>query len=586
MDEAVTNTIVDVYYKPRSDNDFNSNDPLSVITNEIQRYLNGKISNVIDIYDPKITLSSTELNSNIDFAKIKQQFVAVRKYFQHTPESYSIIQYFMMHLCSISNLEDTDLRYHYINRIIASDNYPIMYKQVNELFYKIVSKMQRKNETLHLPMDRKWLPDTIYKNINTFLGNRLVLAIYYSIQSYLNDYHIQAGIDKKKYSLMKYSADVKSGKIQDRINDVVIREGSTLIEKCDKLFDDIFKNENVMVTDKEVVEVMSLFQWRALFANQLLTTYCGSKERALELREIISNLHVYYKWFVKNCINKVLSILKIEKQPDIVKIVSAINSELTNCFDNLKKLGRQFQKISVKPPPLTNAAQLTVIPEYHKMIEVFNLAKNDNISKVLLKLSDKNFTTFLINLKVNLNYDMKEIPADYCQLKEMVDKFHQEVDKMEYQKSDVNYLLITNYLSIITVYQQRLNNMENMLNIESVPCVLQGAVRQYQTTKDKRLTHEITSHTTQYLLNNPSIMSCKYIKYKSNREDFKEFTLSWQNPMLTYLLSSILINPCSNTLSIRVDLKDYHHAMDLYNKLNHLLWKNCHQLADINCDFM
>ncbi|KAI4465363.1 midasin-related [Holotrichia oblita] len=586
LDEAVTNTIVDIYYKPRSDNDFNSNDPLSVIKNEIQRHLNEKISRVIDIYDPRITLKSTELNSNIDFAKIKQQFVGIRKYFQATPENYTIIYYFMMHLYSISSPDDIDLCYFYLNRIIANENYPILYKQVNEIFYKIFLEIQRKNETLHLPMDRKWLPDTIYKNINTFLGNRLLLAIYYSIHSYLNDCRITAGSDKEKYSLMKYSADVKAGKIQDRINDVVIREASTLIEKCDKFFDIVLKNENIALTNEQVIEVMSLFQWRVNFVNQLLTTYCGRKEKVLQLKEIVSNLHVYYKWFVKNCINKVLSLVKIQQKPDIVKMVSVINSELVNCFDNLKKLGRQFQKMTLKPPPLTNGAQLTVIPEYHKMIEVFNLAKDANISKVLLKMSDKDFATFLINLKVNLNYGMEEIPGNYRQFKEIVEKFHREVDKMEYQKSDVNYLLITNYLSIITIYQQRLNNMENILNVASVPCVLQGVIKQYQTTKDERLAHEITSQTTHYLLNNPSTMPWKYIKYKSNREDIKELTLSWQNPTLTYLLNSILVNPSSKTFGMRVDLKDYHQSMNLYNKLNHLLWKNSHQLADMNCDFI
>ncbi|KRT79518.1 hypothetical protein AMK59_8478, partial [Oryctes borbonicus] len=40
LEEAITSTIVDIYYKSRSDYDFNTNDAIGVIKNEIRRRLN------------------------------------------------------------------------------------------------------------------------------------------------------------------------------------------------------------------------------------------------------------------------------------------------------------------------------------------------------------------------------------------------------------------------------------------------------------------------------------------------------------------------------------------------------------------
>ncbi|GJQ70464.1 hypothetical protein Trydic_g22876 [Trypoxylus dichotomus] len=46
------------------------------------------------------------------------------------------------------------------------------------------------------------------------------------------------------------------------------------------------------------------------------------------------------------------------------------------------------------------------------------------------------------------------------------------------------------------------------------------------------------------------------------------------------------LSPNSKALSLKVDLKTYHYAIKLYNKFNHLLWKNSYQLSNIKYDFM
>ncbi|KRT79520.1 hypothetical protein AMK59_8480, partial [Oryctes borbonicus] len=648
--------------------------------------------------------------------RIKQQAVALRKYFEKSPQKCLTVYYFMMHLYSISNSEDADLRHLYLNKIIANDNCP-MYQDINNIFYNVLLKFKCGTETIHFPVDRKWLPDTTYRsniilrsnrfllamyyslhrhckdtfiqdsnkkgkydllkyssdvksgriqdrigdvvvrqasalveNCDTFFdsvfvqkeivisdkevikimsllqwqiafifynillkfkcgtetihfpvdrkwlpdttyrsniilrSNRFLLAMYYSLHRHCKDTFIQDCNKKGKYDLLKYSSDVKSGKIQDRIGDVVVREASALVENCDTFFDSVFTEKEIVISDKEVIKIMSLLQWQIAFVNQLLTHHVNKKE-IIKIKEIISNLHVCYKWFIKNCLNKITSLFNMEKDQNIFKIVATINSNLTSYFDRLRKLGRRFQKQSLRPPPLTNSTQLAIIPEYHKLVEVFHLGKSANISKTLTKLSDEGFASLLINLKSKLDYDMQEIPENYNELKEAVGKFVHQVDHDQFEKFYVDYLLITDYLSLITMYQQR-NTMEDAPCSVSVPCTLQGVIKQYQTTKDKRLMDEITSQTTQYLLNNPSTMPSKYLNYKSNDENIQEAVLSWHNPILTYLLTSILVTPNSRTLNLKVDLKSYHYAMELYDKFNCLLWKNSYQLSDIECNFM
>lgn len=577
MDEAITGTVVDIYYKSRSDYDFNSSDPLSVIKYEIRRNLDDVINKMSDrnhdIFDSNITLQTRELDANTDLAKIKQQLVAIKEHIEYSQDN--ILYYFLMHFYSISSVEDLTLRYIYLNKLIENRE---NLHGINELFYKLLSNLRC--DITHLPVDRKWLPDTIYPSIKTSEGNRIILMLYFTMHKYVNETETAS---EDGYSIIKYSKNVKSDQIHDSIGDIVVRKAITLLNKFDELCFKIFADKNVIINDDEVIEIISVLQWRFRLYQLLKTNIAKTKPE--ELMEVISNLHLHYKWFIKYTVHKVTALVNY-KDEVILKIITAINAELSHRFDVLNKFGKRFRKRTIKPPPLTNATQLSVIPEYHKMTDIFTLSKAEDVGKVLKKLTDNNFISLLIQLKFDLSYELTDIPDNYKQLEQAVEKFLNATEETPCKAVDINYLLIKDFLSFISVYQARINNSGSIIDSASIPCTLQGLIKRYQVTKDERLSYEIISRITQYLLNNPATSPYKYLKYQSEDDPIVDKVLSWQNPVLTYLFTCILVNSRSKALTFDVGLKNHSDAMELYNKFNRLLWENTHQFSEISCDFM
>lgn len=573
--------IFDIYYKSRSPNEFNSNDPSNMIEQELQNLLSPSNGHELEFYSEDITLKASDLSMNSCMEKIKQQSVLTRKY---DTNNLNLLRNFYINFYNISNSKDFKYRYAYI--ISQSEN--ITFKALSEHVLKIILDYPVK--TNDLPFDFHWLPDSIYRNdliLNN--SNKLYLLMYFSTTKLLKE-----KVEDNKTTLLTFLNNIRSKRVECKIDDVLENDLLNLLDIFDQFILQALKTQEVNVSDEQVIEFISLLQWRYILLQLTNTTI-----KQIELwkyKEMFTNLHVHYKWFFKFSVRKLTNVLSIKTNDKLAKITNRINSSTSSDFSVLRKFSKNFQKNINKPPPLINKKQIEISDNYEKILEKFNLySKQTNLEKILGVLcNDKKLWMLLIKAKMELNYELCESPESFIEVNELTKKYTniQDLDSIQSDKFEI--LLVFDHLARLALNKIKSStttsiidkNQYMLMESSTVPIRLLGTIERYNLTKDVRVMHEFKSEMFNYLLNTISLASCKYYDMDNDSEKRPHSHFS---PILSILISKLIISNFDDNhkevLKI-TSFGDYRNAVDKHKTLGLLLWRNLLHFSNKDYDFM
>ncbi|KAF2880198.1 hypothetical protein ILUMI_25999 [Ignelater luminosus] len=574
-------TIFDIYYKSRSPNKFNSNDPSNMIEQELQSLLNPSSGHKLEFYCEDMTLKSSNLSINSCMEKIKQQSVLARKY---DTSNLNLLRNFFINFYNISNSKEFKYRHAYI--ISQSEN--ATFKKLCEHIFKMILEYPAKTTVKGLPYDFHWLPDSVYRNdviVNN--SNKLYLLMYFSTTKLLKE-----NIEENKATLLTFLNNVRSKKVECKIDDVLENDLLNLLDTFDQFILQTFKTQELNMSDEQVIEVVSILQWRYVLFK--LTNTSIKQIELWKYKEMFTNLHVHYKWFFKFSIRKLMNVLNVKTSDKLAKITNRINSSTSSDFSLLRKISKNFQKNINRPPPLINKKQIEISSDYEKVLENFNLYnKQNNLEKILgVFCSDKKLWMLLIKTKMELNYELYESPESFTEVNELVNKYTNIQDLDSIQSNKFELLMVFDHLAKLALNKLKsgttinvIEKNQNML-MESftVPVRLLGIIERYNLTKDTRLMHEFKSEMFNYLLNTVSLASCKYYDIDDSNEKRLHSHFS---PILSILISKLIISDFDDNHKEVLKISsfgDYRNTMDKHKMLNLLLWRNLLQISNKDYD--
>lgn len=591
--EAFSSAVIDVYYKTRSAVEFNCNDTVNVFKNEIKRILDdclgAKHEQEIDVYSENITLKTQNISTYSAIEKIKQQFSIVQKYLTHPSSTNEIknILTTLLNYFSISSLEDLDMRLTYSGYNLTKT--PSLINFIKKL-NAIVLKMKT-TDYQTLPQDYRWIPETPYKIKNPLQSNKLNLALHLASNYFKEEAEFNLIKNKsnsqKEVSLLDYMHEKRIRKVQDKFNNIVINEYLDLIKEYDEFLNNI-PEQVKNLKEKCVIKILQLVFWRHALHNCTLTNI--KNMNSTDQYNMLINLSVHYKWFFKYAIQHTSLLTKVTPPDSLTTITTNINSTLEKQFSCMQKIGKNYQKLSNKPPPFINSHQLKVIPIYNKISSFYNLCENrsDNIKILNFLKEEKELRPLLISFKSELDYDFTDTSENIDQLKSLHEKyatyeFHKKLSKFEIQ-----LLPIIDYISHLsirdimkTLPKVELSNL--ICGSVTVPTDFIGALMCYDKTEDLRLLHEITKSYYLYLMNSATVRPNKYLEYEEVGE---EFILNNFNPKLTYYLSILLQNGKENSNSESITLGNFREKLRQHNHLNLILWRNLYHISEKKYDYL
>lgn len=573
ISEAFISTILDIYCSDQCV--FESNlQTKECVGVEIKKVLNSNIEHM-ESFNDAVTLRTTNINYCSRLGKVIQQISQLETYMDSPKKlNFNALLYSIMHYYSVTSFDDLSIRYKYLERYLTLRKFDTL-KNTNDILYKYLNNQQYYKNTC-LPMDGRWLLRTCHENMDLFY-NKLFLIMYYvsykSSQEPCTDriYNKQ----NNKFTLLQYMNSVKLKKIEVRTDDAVLGGLLNLLDSYDYFIDEIFQCAQISITESQLIEIISLLKWRFILYQSLKSVLANSISS-----EVISNIHVHVRWFMKFSYFKIKHFINATVDDSkILPIMNRMHSNLESKFGILQKIGRCYQKIICKPPPLKNLVQYDIRSDFEKILEIFDTGKLNEYTLGLVVCKNA-IIQQLIDTKSRLSYEFEDIPEEYVHLKETYDNYKNSCKKCVKKESVISTLPIIDYFSLLNLYRVRCNFIETLKCGITIPLRLQGCLKYYSHEKDKRLLHEIKTSTTYYLLNNSAVRPELYIQDTS-----MEKKLNLHSPLLTHSIVNLLISPDSSK-GIIANFEQCNDIVQQRRYLNSLLWRNSCALSEDSYDYV
>lgn len=551
---AFLNTILDVYYKTKSENDFSLNDFDALLKTKINELLNRKKE---DLYNEKTTININYLQSQSEIEKIKQQTSLLQT------KSFDLsLLYMLAQIYSITSAEDFDTRNLLLRNLLGEKDFEIaamICKSIGDLLPE---------EPADLPQDLRWIPYSVYKNRNLSEPNKIMLNMMISVQS------INLKLNVEKGFLIEYMRNVKLRKMEGKIDDVVVVMGLVLFEKYNDFLQNITTTKSVIMNDEQFIQTLSLIRWRNSFQKSFLVKI--PKQNTIQFQEMLSNLHIHYKWFSKYAIHNLLHLLNIEISESLQEVVEKTDQIITQELSPLKKIAKLYQKLNNLPPPLINTNQLVLIPAFNELTKKLDLYNKCNDFEIVLNNLQKH-RNVLIEISMQLNYDLCDYPENFRNI--LVDSKPEALMK----SYEIQLLPLLDHFVRKEVLIMRNFGIKNniLMNSLTVPCSLAGVWLRYNQNFDARLEHEINTEIYYYLMNCATQHPTKFLNCKSEEEEIVFLDFS---PTLSYILMQMLI-PDDN-LNRFTCLGNYVDVRKQLRIVEEVLWRNMKQFSSFEGDYL
>ncbi|XP_017784384.1 PREDICTED: midasin [Nicrophorus vespilloides] len=507
------------------------------------------------------TLSTAKLQINCDLARIEQQISTV---------SANGSNFAFMHFFTISSMRDANLRLEYVARILSDEKF----KTLATRFFRELQK-RWSNDKL-LPIDANWLPDTYYNDRNATRTNKLFVLFYYLTCTGLQEFEPERIRSKtlKTFTLQEYLLGVKRKQIENKIDDAVIMNVLSLLQKFDDFIAQLLIRD-FQLDNETTIEVISLLQYRfVLYRFFVNTNTCMSELRNDE--KILNNLHVHYKWFIKNSIKNLEKLIAIQAVDEsLTLLIRTINAALVNHFSALQKLGKKYQKSLTKPPPLINELQTKILPEFHAALtklDYYN--KSNDFHKALSLLHTPEVKNAALDMKLFFDYGFSEIPAIYEQFSKMTFK------AIEIKPTEIAAFPVLDHFNFLEILKFRLED-ENSGDISGVcvPINTIATIQKYIKTNDKRMLSDVKTEISNYFRHAASLNPSTFLKSELNT------TLHAHNAVLSFLIGDLMAGAETSSTTAVTRLGSYrdNHAMHL--KIRSAIWSNFRQISSAEYDF-
>ncbi|CAH0557511.1 unnamed protein product [Brassicogethes aeneus] len=579
-------TIIEVYYKTRSSVEFNCTDAVTVITDEVRKYLSqvdeiNVDEDIIDFYNENSTLKTEELQSISDIAKVKQQCSLLMSLMDYKDRNscVTIYKYILANMYSITSCEDLQIRHLYLQNILRNNSEDL---QLIDKFNRIVNQFKNSSR---LPLDYRWTPDIINKFLQEEKGNNINLSLHLSIQyqiEKLKTLNVNAEIKKsKKLSLNDYIIELRKRNKTEKFDNVDIVQFIELLEEFDACLKQL--PEKIQINENNFVEILQLLTWRFLFFQCTLKNMKNIS--STDYYSMLANLLMHYKWFFKNSIKRLSEIVKTPLNAKIMEITTTINSNLEKQFSSLNKLSKNYNKHNNRPPPFINDHQLEVVPVFNDISDKYNYfdRRNDLMKVLSILKTDKELYETLVDVKQELNFDFTDVSKQITLLKHLHDNY--EENKPEsINKFDLEVLPFKDYfnqletrLNIRTIQEEK--TVEPITKTLLTPLELMGLLQRYSSEKDNRYLHEIRRVYNTYIMNSAYIKPSKFLQTEELDISLTNFT-----PFLTFYFNHFLVNLEGNNFN--TNLGNFRELQKQHKMLNGTLWSNIMQLNSENYDFL
>nr|XP_023017788.1 midasin [Leptinotarsa decemlineata] len=582
--ETFFGTFIDVYFKTRSPTEFDSNDPVTAIKEEIEKNfveynIMGSSTKVAhtDMFDNAITLKTQNIETCSTIEKVKQQSTMILTYLSNSSctdfdKVHSLLNFF-----SITSLEDLDTRLVYIKSKLVDKNY----LHLIENFCHIISELKNESNS-SLPLDHNWLPYTSYQRNNSLFSNKLNLMLLMAAHSFLERTEVEGRkSNKKAVALLDYMLEKEQKTIEDKFNDIIVNNYLTLIKRFDTYLWNL-PSRISDITDEKVIRIMHLIFWRFIFHKCSLKNI--KKLSPTKQHGVLVNLSIHYKWFYKYSIRQLVKITNVDLPNDLEEIVEAINSKLDQHFSVLQKFGRYYQKNTSRTPPFISHYQLELVSKYNNLKRCYDLGQKGNDVANILAIfkSNKKLRNFLVGIRSKLKYNFTDVSEDIDLLKMEHEKCISENIK-EISRFELELVPVLDVLTQLEIKSEEIGNHANTFeNNILVPTDFCGTVALYQHTKDNRLLHDLTKLYYLYLINSASARPNQYL----SRTDGKEITLSGFNPKVTYFITTLLVDIQKTENSGSITLGNFRALMKQHDTLSFILWRNFHQFSEKKYDYL
>ncbi|XP_064213116.1 midasin isoform X2 [Tribolium castaneum] len=447
--DAFHNTIMEIYYKTRSNMEFTCNDFDTVIKTEIGKVLHQATAQ--QFYDA-VTLKTDKLHVGTDLEKIKQQATAL----QNNP----VDKYFLIHFYSVTSKQDLELRSRYVNCLIG-DNHSVAISQTMHNFIESFPV-----EFKDFPIDGRWIPETNYRGKCCFASNRLILSLHFIANRTMEQL---CGKKPGQVTLHDYMTQRQENTISDQFDDVLVDEFLHLIESFDSSLLKVL-TDKIELSDLDVIKLLELLTWRFIF----------NRCTRIDVRKITPNqltsLKVHYRWFLKYSVNSVELLLNKQSR-ELEDVLAKINKSLEKQFSPLHKFSQTFQKRS-KPPPRVASLEIDLATCYQQVLRQFDALKHANLRNKIISLMLDRGTSLDVKISELKMLDFGENAANLSE-------------------SEVKLLPVVEFL----VKLQLRNHFEgqDFRSCLSVPIDLVTALCLYRESKDGRLCHSLLRSFFAYL---------------------------------------------------------------------------------------
>lgn len=393
-------------------------------------------------------------------------------------------------------------------------------------------------------------------------------------------------VPKDGKTLIEYMGRVRSRKAEAKIEDVIVESALDLLEKYDAFLKNVIAGTEI--NNAELIECLSLVRWRNIFYNSTNVTI--PKPNSLEFQEMLTNIHIHYKWFRKYGMVRLAQLLRLDLDGSLRHLVAKIDDVLVHEFSALRKIAKAYQKLINPPPPLINDVQLAVLPAFNNMTSKIDMySKCCGIETVLA--TTKVLRSDLIGLHVQLDFDFAELPAAFGDFQKTLDRASSDPGGVGV--FETRLLPLEDYFVRLEVLRlrNRLDAVEDgrglLARAQTVPCSLAGSLLRYARTRDSRLEHEISTEVYYYLGNCAVRFPGKFLGFKSKREEGGSLVaLSHFSPCLSYIVAELLTMEETNKAALFTCLGDYAGRIKQLRVMDALLWRNMMQLSLPENDYM
>lgn len=544
--DAFYDTLMEVYCKTRTPNEFNCNDVATLLKTKIRQLLQLKNNE----FYKSATLRIDKLRIWSDFEKIRQQGAHLETILKDELPDLN----YLTHFYSNSTCNDLNLRHCYFNLLNKNQNNVMGY--ISNSLFKFIGDLKSLNED---PLDLRWIPD-YNGQYNYFLSNCLVLTLRLITQLKNEEFRTK----NTDFTLNQYMISRSLKRIDDHFDDVLIDNFLELITEYDKFIIQILSK--VQLSDEQIIKLQELFSWRIVLNN--CTRVNVKKINNTQRHIILTNLKIHYHWFCKYALKSLLQVTSQPLNNKLDFIVKKIDSSLKNDYSVISKLAKNYQKN--KPNPRTSETQIelaSIVYDINKNLDFCDKSRDYreiiNIFKANPGLRD-----LLIESKLD-NYD--------------------SLEKLVLLKGVSQTDLSSNPQTDLDVYKiALLPILDYFLQLKAKKSVLFGD----QITEFKaNIIVPVNFATSVLLYCNDDIsykLSKELMDYLTNsinvrlNEDTNE-VLPIFSPFLTYHLVNLVLSERNTNLPKLGNLND---VIQQHNFLSMILWNNFQQLHDETYDYL